>query len=182
MFLRTALVAIIIAVIYGGTYHLVNDWAFYYQYGSYMIATLIYAAIIGIVRSYCIVVDTSDSYGGSSFRKYTIIEEISVRGRDFLTMPMVLLLTVVIFFIGLAIDPINPFRAIFAPLEYGTMVERPAEIGTHAFISLWIFAWMIWGIRDAVIGTLDTITGKLSYERYRFIVDNYGYEHLNRTV
>ena len=87
---------------------------------------------------------------------------------------MIFILSAVIFAIGLAIDPMNPFEAFYSPMAYGLMVERPAMIGSHALISLWILYWVIWGLRDGVIATLDTIAGKLSYERYRFIVDNYG--------
>ena len=108
------------------------------------------------------------------FRKYTVIDDLVVKGRRFLTRPMIFILSAVIFAIGLAIDPMNPFEAFYSPMAYGLMVERPAMIGSHALISLWILYWVIWGLRDGVIATLDTIAGKLSYERYRFIVDNYG--------
>lgn len=182
MFPKMVLIGLIIAAIFGGTYYLANDWAFYYECGAYMVAILIFSGVIGIIRSYCITVPRPGDYPEGAFRKYTAIEHFLVRARIFLDMPMVLFLSAVIFAIGLAIDPMNPFAAFFSPMKYGTMITRPAEIGTHALLVLFFMPWVIWGLRDSIIATLDTITGKLSYQRFRFIIDNYGYDNLAKTV
>ncbi|NLC22404.1 MAG: hypothetical protein GX771_10940 [Halomonadaceae bacterium] len=182
MFLRMVLVALITIAMYAGAYYLANDWAFYYECGAYMVATILLSGVLGIIRSYCIYAPEPGDYPAGAFRKYTAVEAYLVWARNYLTMPKAMVFSVVIFAIGLAIDPMNPFAAFFTPMMNGTMPTRPAEIGTHALLVLYFLPWVIWGLRDSVIAGLDTITGKVSYERYRFLVNNYGIEGLNKNV
>ncbi|WP_346798101.1 hypothetical protein R5M92_04265 [Halomonas sp. Bachu 37] len=138
--------------------------------------------MIKFIRGYCISAPAPGHYPSGAFRNYTAIEDFVVRARQFLTPAKALLFSAVAFGICLAVDPMNPFEAFLSPIKYGTMPERPAEIGFHVLIVLFFMPWLLGGLQESVIGILDTVTGKLSHVRYRLIVDNYGPEYLTSIV